>query len=293
MKIDLKLPLVAFLLTIGATSVFGWGENGHRISAELAERNLTPEAKAAIREILGDETLAEISIWPDHIRSDPSWDFAQPWHYISIDDDETWDDYKRVPEEEGDVLLILEKLEAFLRDPDAEKMEFSGNMKRKGTKLNPTQGREIGKKEALAFYVHFVGDIHQPLHVGRRDDKGGNKIQVKWFDEEASLHRVWDELVVESAHLSYTEFTTFLNRVSDKDRIKWQADPVLEWAKESRAVRDEVYNFGAQRKGYFINIVEAPSLSYDYRAKALPIARERLTKAGIRLAGKLNSIFVK
>lgn len=70
-------------------TAFGWGQDGHRITAEIAERNLTPEAEAALREIPGNERLAEISAWPDEIRSDGTRDFAKPWHYISIDDEES------------------------------------------------------------------------------------------------------------------------------------------------------------------------------------------------------------
>ncbi len=285
------LLLVTLFSLLDTNTVYAWGQDGHRVTAEIAERNLTPKAVAAIRKIAGPETLAELSTWADDIRSDGTWDFAQPWHYISIDDEESWDDFERVPEEKGDVLLILEKLETFLLDPDKKTLELPGIVSGKSSKLKISQKKEIGRKEALAFYVHFIGDIHQPLHVGRRDDQGGNKIQVEWFGEETTLHKVWDEKLIESLNLSYTEFSTFLNRASESDKEKWAKSSYLDWAKESKEIRGQVYDFGAQRKNYFLNVVEPPVLSYDYRSKTLPLVRERLLKGGVRLAAKLNKLF--
>lgn len=293
MKKTLLLALVIGTLTFldGNRSLLAWGQDGHRITAEIAERNLNPAAHAAIRELLGEETLAELSTWGDEIRSDGTWDFAKPWHYISIDDEETWEDFERVPEDEGDVLVILDKLDAFLSDSKAKTLTLSGAMKGGSSKLKIAQTKEIDKREALALYIHFVGDIHQPLHVGRREDQGGNRIQVEFFGEETTLHKVWDEALIESTHLSYTEFATFLNRVSEKDKKEWSDASYLDWAKESKEIRDQVYDFGAQRKGYYLNIVTAPVLSYDYRTKTLPLVKQRLTQAGIRLAAKLNTFF--
>jgi hypothetical protein len=292
MKLKKSLFLiVSSILLCGPEPVFAWGQDGHRIIAEIAERNLTPAATAAIREILGEETLAGISTWPDEIRSDGTWDFVSPWHYISINDDESWEDYERVPEEEGDLLFVLDQLEALLRKMDVETFTLTGVVKARGSSLKSTKEKEVGKREILSFFVHFVADLHQPLHVGRREDQGGNRIQVKWFGEEDSLHKVWDEKLVESTNLSYTEFATFLNRVTEEERKAWTGTSYLDWAKECKTFREQVYDFGAQRSGYFLNIVEPPSLSYDYRAKALPIVRDQLRKGGIRLAALLNDIF--
>lgn len=278
-------------LVAGASSAFAWGQTGHRITGEIAERNLTPKALAALRRIAGDETLAELSTWPDEIRSEGTWDFVQPWHYISIDDDETWEGLER--SEDGDVLDILETLEKFLRDPAAKTMTLGAKVQGKGSNssLKIDQKKKIGKREALAFYSHFLADLHQPLHVGRRDDAGGNRILVEWFDEEISLHRLWDESLIESTRLSYTEFATILNRVPGDVQVKWSKSSYFDWADESKAVRSQVYDFGAQRSSYYLNINEAPSLGYDYRHKNMPVVRDRLTKAGIRLASRLNEFF--
>lgn len=279
----------AIFLSAGLSTSLGWGQNGHRITAEIGERNLNPQAKAAIRAIIGQETLAEIATWPDDIRSDPSWNFVQPWHYISIDDDESWEGLKR--DEDGDVISALEMFEKFLRDPDKKTLTISGIVKGRGKDSGKTfeQKKEIGKREALAFYVHFAGDIHQPLHVGRRGDLGGNRVRVVWFEEELNLHKVWDESLIESAQLSFTEFATFLNRVPEAQQEEWSSSSYIDWARESKDVRPRVYDFSPQTE--VDTPVLKPILSWGYRHEALPIVRDRLAKGGIRLAGKLNDIF--
>lgn len=293
----LPIPIMVFFLILAGHLTFSnradaWGQNGHRITSEIAERNLTPATRAALTEILpAGESLAEISTWADHIRSDPAWDFIQVWHYISIDDDETFDQLTR--DEAGDILAALDKLEAFLRDRSATELTLEAPAKkRRGESPLPiAQKRVIGKREALALFVHFVGDLHQPLHVGRRDDQGGNRIQVEWFDAEITLHRLWDEALIESQELSYTEFTSMLNRGSKSDIAAWQAGDYLDWAEESKAARGLIYDFGAQRSSWFLNVKEPPSLGYDYRARTVDLLKQRLQKGGFRLAAKLNSIF--
>jgi hypothetical protein len=184
----------------------------------------------------------------------------------------------------------------------------------------------LGKKEALRFLIHFIGDIHQPLHVGNGKDRGANQCLVKWFGEMRklnsvwSLHSVWDEGLVESFGLSFSELSRFVDRDLNPDRIAAiQNSKVIDWANESKAIRPDVYpqpkgqhyeetEFSYCKKyqsapkynnasGFedFVkqatNDPEVPDLSYDYKFKWTPIVKERLLKAGLRLAGELNSIF--
>jgi len=117
------------------------------------------------------------------MRSDPAWHHASPWHYVNIGDDETYETAQKNPE--GDVVEAIQRLTGVLRDSQATPQD---------------------KVVAVKFLVHFVGDIHQPLHVGRHDDQGGNTIQVQWFGAPSNLHKVWDEQLIEAQKLSFSEF---------------------------------------------------------------------------------------
>ncbi|NND00600.1 MAG: hypothetical protein HKN85_10505, partial [Gammaproteobacteria bacterium] len=201
-----------------------------------------------------------------------------------------WRGIQRANKTTGDVLSALQTLEEFLSDPDKDAISLHGTVvARNGSTMR--QQRQVGKARALAFFVHFIGDVHQPLHVGRRADFGGNKIEVKWFGEATNLHKVWDELLIASMELSFTELATFLNRVSSEDQQSWTSTGYLDWAKESKAIREQVYEFGNQKSAYYLNVKESPVLKWDYRHNALPIIKSRLSKGGIRLAAKLDQIF--
>ena len=245
------------LLSFLSTSTFALGPNGHRIVADIAENNLTSDAKAALMQITNGDPLAKLANWPDEIRSDKHWDFAKPWHYVSVDDDESFVGLARA--KDGDVLKALSDFEQQLRDK--------------------TLSREK-KWQALAFYIHFTGDIHQPLHVGRRDDRGGNDINVNWFGKETRLHAVWDSSLIDNQKLSYTEYANFLNNYTQSTVATWQAANYLDWAKDSKALRDKVYDLPKDK-----------NIGYQYAYKNTPLLNKQMSKAGVRLAGKLNEIF--
>lgn len=260
-------PLLAAsaLVLAGPSAAWGWGSNGHRVVGAIAERHLTGPTLREIAAILDGESLAEASTWPDDIKSDPAWDDARIWHYISIDDGETLANTGRDPD--GDVLEAMQRFEAVLRDPQAPKQ---------------------AKAEALRFYVHFVGDVHQPLHVGRRDDAGGNTIKVLWFGDERRLHSVWDEGLIESENLSFTEFARFIADPTPAEVAALQAAPYEEWIRESFCIRPEVYDFGAPTPTAPAGL---PSLGYAYAYRHKSLVERRLLAAGVRLAGRLEAIF--
>jgi hypothetical protein len=255
--------LVALL--VSPVPTWAWGPNGHRIVGEIADRHLTEEARRQIAVILEGDGLAEVSTWPDFIRSDPAWNRAAPWHFVSIDDHETLATTARDPA--GDVLEALGRFEAVLRDPEAPRER---------------------KAEALRFYVHFAGDVHQPLHVGRRADRGGNGIRVRWFREPSNLHSVWDQGLIESEHLSFTEWVRFIDDRSPREIATWQAAPYAEWVRESFCLRGQVYDFGREAPP----TPEAePELGFAYAFRQMGTVEERLVQAGTRLAGRLNAVF--
>ncbi len=249
-----------------STQTFGWGATGHRIVAQIGEDNLSPEALASVREIIGERNLlAELSTWPDEIRSDSQvWGYTAPWHYISIDDDEVFG--PELPRSEsGDILWALENFEKVLRDDTVSREE---------------------KWQALAFYTHFVGDIHQPLHVGNRKDRGGNLVKVEYFGAPSNLHSVWDTQMISTVGLSYTEYVAFIDDVSVEQIRRWQANNYVEWAQESKALRPQVYALEFDVDG-------APDLNYIYVYWNRATMDQRLRQAGYRLAGQLNAIFAE
>jgi hypothetical protein len=255
-----KLLLVTSMVMAFSPNAFSWGKTGHRIVGEIAQRNLDSSTLKAIKELAGDDDLSRLSTWPDEIRSDPKMGYTTPWHYVSIPNGKSYFDQKR--NKEGDLVEALYRFEDTLRDP-------------KETKEH--------KLDALRFLIHMTGDLHQPLHVGLAEDRGGNSIRVKWFKSETNLHTVWDEELIDFEKLSFSEYSNYLNHFSKEDKKDLEKGSFIDWAKESQDLRPKVYDFGG--------VSESVSLSYEYNYKVKPIIELRLKQAGLRLAYVLNKIF--
>lgn len=251
-----KQILVLMMLSLLSPNVFAWGKTGHRVIGELAQQNLSVEAKKGVEQILGNEDLSRVSTWPDEIRSDKKYNYATPWHYVSIPSDKTYFDQKRPAD--GDVIFALFQFEETLRDKKSTAEQ---------------------KKDALRFLVHMMGDLHQPLHVGKAEDRGGNSVRLKWFKTETNLHALWDESIVDFEQLSYTEYSKYLNHYSAEEKKKFAEGTFLDWARESQDLRNIVYDLGGESAGY------------EYHFKVKPIYELRLRQAGLRLASILNKIF--
>lgn len=233
-----------------------WGQIGHYVSGEIAEKHLNDLAKARVNNILGDRSIAISTVWMDDIRSDDSYDF-DTWHYVTIPDGEEYD--PDIQEESGDIIWALETLIEELKSGDLSEEEES---------------------EKLKLVIHMIGDIHQPLHVGTGDDRGGNDVRLQWFREDSNLHRVWDSGMIESFQLSYTELAKELDTATHDQIEDWQDDSVRDWAYESMEYRDQVYDLPDDMR-----------LSYEYRYYNKEIIYKRLLQAGIRMAGVLNEIY--
>lgn len=239
-----------------------WGANGHRIVAEIAERHLLPIARMRIQELIGSYPLASISVWADAYRGTPEGEHTATWHYVNVPDDVEY----RVPETDHptDIVQALRLQEQILRDS-----------------TRSSEDHVI----ALKFLVHFIADIHQPMHVGRASDRGGNDVEVRWFGRPVNLHSLWDSYILDHQQLSYTEYVAFLDFASAADIVAWQSTEYVDWLRESQAVRTDIYA-PIDAAGD-----EVPNLGWNYFNAAIPIVERRLLQAGIRLAGVLNSIY--
>lgn len=253
----MKKILILTVLTIIALHAYSWGKTGHRVVGLIAEKHLTKKARKNIEKVLETETLAEVSNYMDFLKSDHAHDHMSPWHYATIPDGMTYEE-AGTPEE-GDVINTIERLV----------ME-----------LQTKNFTDEDEAFALKCLVHLVGDIHQPLHVGKGDDKGGNDVKLEYFWNPSNLHRVWDSGMIDGQQLSYTEYASWIDHASVEQIKKWQSTDVLTWAYESQNARQQVYD-----------LPEPMKISYQYDYQNLALLNQRLLQAGVRLAGILNEIY--
>lgn len=282
MRRSIQLLLVIGLLFLPQT-VTAWGASGHRIVGDIAFYYLTPKAKAALGEIQGKPLkahhLADWSTWADEIKSDPVWsprgervsssDWTDPanhrnWHWGTAPDPNADLTFLLKPSEDrndGFLVAKIKRCEAILR------------------------GQEAGNKlEAAKFLTHFIGDLHQPMHVGNGKDRGGNQVDVAWFRENTNLHSVWDSKIIEHRGLSYTEYSERLrDEIRAEDLNQWQTLDILTWVRESVEAREVIYKT--------LPSGDRPNLSWNYAYDHLPTTNLRLKQAGVRLAHVFNNIY--
>jgi len=259
----IRASIFLFVIFFYSTATLAWWEKEHQVVAIVAENNLSAAARQQVYLLLDGKSLASISSWADSIKSDPKWSHSKRWHYINFKPNQNIDKHRSVPA--GDILWALDYFYQELQKPSNSKQV---------------------RREALMFFVHFVGDIHQPLHVGKYDDAGGNRVAVNWYNSprKHNLHRVWDGLLTHSK-LSAKEYAKTLDKLSLKKQSEWQDSTFAEWANESLVLNEKIYDFGA------VQDKKIAPLGLWYQEKNKPIADQRLHQAGIRLAFYLNRIF--
>ena len=244
------------------SNLFAWGPEGHSLVARIAEAQLTPAARERVANILGPgQTLASISSWADEVRrSRPE---TAPWHYIDIPIDQKHLNMTRDCPKGDCVIAEIERLEATLRDPSTPA---------------PAQ------REALMFLVHFIGDMHQPLHCSDNHDHGGNEVQVVFNGRTARLHGVWDGMLLSRIGAADQLFPE-LSAESARHK-KYRKGSVERWAEEShKAAQKVVYGkLPAASDGKPVELTAA------YEAAADPLIKLQLEKAGARLAAVLNTL---
>jgi hypothetical protein len=263
--------VVCLALLMATQAAWGWGREGHRLTALVAEDHLTPEAKAQVKDLLGNETLAGVAAWADEYRVDhPE---TAPWHFVDIPKSEThFDRMRDCPPHAADPSSPW-------RDCVTDRiLYFEGRL---GDDSLPKSERA----QALKFLVHFIGDVHQPFHaIG--DERGGNGVRVAFLGSQqcgsytCNLHGVWDESIIEHENLSEPKFVAHLEELIAASH--WETmtggDPTA-WANVSHHYAVEEW------------APDGALLDKGYVDQATKIVDAQLALGGLRLARVLNNIF--
>jgi hypothetical protein len=256
----MKKCFVLFLLiaNICSANELFWSKTGHRVVGEVAEAHLTRKARKAIAKLLNGQDLAAVSNFADEIKADEAFREFGPWHYVNLPLDKDYPDV--APSPEGDVVMGIETCIRILKD-----------------ETSSLKDREF----YLKLLVHLVGDLHQPMHVGRAEDKGGNDLQLQWFGRGTNLHRLWDSNMIDDYGMSYTELTNKLPILTKTQLTALKMGNVRTWVEETQQVAAQVY----------ASVEVGEKLGYRYSYDWWPTVELQLQKGGIRLAAVLNDIF--
>jgi hypothetical protein len=241
-------------------AAYAWGDKGHRIVAILADTHLTEQAREEVTKLLpAGTTLADAAVWPD--KEGRQITELDRLHHVSIPDHATGYDQERDCKARNCMVEALKWFTSVVADTQA-----------------PINLRLI----ALRYVAHLVGDMHQPLHAGRREDRNGTDIIVNYRAQTNNLHLFWDINIVEMEEGSVEQVAKRLDAGNtNEERVEWRAGDPKTWT-------DESFHLS---KSYAYTLGESMELSDDYVATALTIVRRRLVQAGVRLGWLLNNTF--
>jgi hypothetical protein len=327
MKLRIEIVAVGFLkasliaacwLGLGASAAHAWGCKGHQTVALVAEKYLTPEAKQMVQTLLSEnpvdaklkrycgdavhDLMADASTWADDVRGQAK---NGPWHYIDIPRGAAHGAIEQYCGAEGCVTRAIAEQLAILKDKKAD-----------GAK----------RADALRYLIHFVGDLHMPLHATTNNDEGGNCVALRYFRREAqehhgsyapNLHALWDTAIperdmegadpAEYAEMLHTKFSLFWTREHEptEENSRKAGTHVEDWAWESHDLAESMAYGELTPK----IPVEAPVEVHNcadanhigermlrlhifagqaYQEAAGPVVEERLAQGGVRLAMVLN-----
>ncbi|KAL8226307.1 hypothetical protein R6Q59_000145 [Mikania micrantha] len=322
MKFLRSLALLMLLVFVSPVTVRGWGVDGHFITCKIAQGRLSQKAVDAVNHLLPDYAegdLASLCSWADHVKFRYHW--SSPLHYIDTPDNLCTYQYRskmfisRLTKRISllfslifNLFLVLEVLFGYYEMMHAgdckDEDGVMGRCVAGAIKNYTTQLLEYGKQEsqynlteALLFLSHFMGDIHQPLHVGFTTDRGGNTIEVHWFTRKAVLHHVWDDSIIETEEERFYESNVenLINAIETNITNVW-ADQVQTWENCSRNQKTcpNIYateGIKAACNWAYKGVTNGSVLEDEYFQSRLPIVNWRLAQGGVRLAANLNRIF--
>ena len=290
MKFPCRIGRVTASALLVVTLVLGggWGQKGHAVIAEIAWREMSPGARERVQEIMGISTIQQTASWADGVRSrDPNFRWTAPLHYANLPADAAGYDHETMCPEEGNVVSAVLMFAERVVDESLS---------------------EIERRQAMMFLVHFVGDLHQPLHAGNAEDRGGNDIDIAWFGNERRLHSIWDSGIIDAV-TGREPWPLMAERlhegVTDSDRVAWTvSDPrdsdeirgamltqaVGRWVYESRRLADtHAYRAEGFNGGEVFE--DGTELGQGYAEHCAGVTELRLRQAGVRLGALLNAVF--
>ncbi|KAA8532699.1 hypothetical protein F0562_032732 [Nyssa sinensis] len=280
-----RVHILAFVsLLFVCPVVHGWGVDGHHTICRIAQPRLSEAAADAVKQLLpdsADNDLGSVCSWADRVKFHYHWSSAL--HYIDTPDNLCTYLYNRDCKDENGV---KGRCVAGAINNYTNQLFSYGNT---DIQYNLT--------EALLFLSHFMGDIHQPLHVGFTSDKGGNTIDVHWYTRKSVLHHVWDDNIIDTAEERFYDSNVdeLVNAIQKNITTEW-ADRIKTWetCSGNKTTCPDTYASESIRAACdwaYKGVTEDSVLEDQYFLSRLPIVNLRLAQGGVRLAATLNRIF--
>jgi hypothetical protein len=254
MKKTVSLFLGVILLASAPHHASAWGKKGHGIVAEIAYSMLDSNTKQAVTKYLNGTSIQSAATWMDEVRSDHSYDYMKTWHYVNIAKGHQYEATK-----EGNIINAL--------NTAINELEHRDKLSDEDIKKN------------LMIVFHLAGDLHMPLHVGYETDKGGNDVHITYMSKPTNLHKLWDTDIIEQEDVTANSCMVLYNRFDKNEISSFKVINTEKWINEPRGLLSTVYHY------------HGDTIDQAYVDKNLPIIKQQLLIAGIRLAAVLEQVF--
>nr|WGJ83495.1 endonuclease 1 [Lilium hybrid cultivar] len=282
------LAFVVGVILVSAPVAQGWSKEGHVMTCRIAQALLKPEAAEAVKNLLPHEAegdLSSLCVWPDQVRHWYKYRWTSPLHFIDTPDEACSFDYTRDchgPKESKDMCVA-----GAISNFTSQLLHY-----REGT-----SDRRYNMTEALLFLSHFMGDIHQPMHVGFTSDKGGNSIALRWFRHKSNLHHVWDREIILTALADYygKDMDAFQKDLTKNITRGIWSDDLSSWVDckdlSSCTTKYATESISLACKWGYKGVTQGETLSDDYFSSRMPVVMKRIAQGGVRLGMLLNHVF--
>jgi len=254
MKVALITILSLAFLLINSNKSFAWGAEGHHLVAQIAFKYLDDSTQKKVRHYLKNMSIEAAATWMDDMRSDEYYNYMKTWHYINIKKDSMYQ-----PVKEGNTMTVLNSIISAMKHKE---------------KLKDSQ-----IKQYLMMAFHLVGDLHQPLHNGYPEDRGGNSVQITAPGYSGNLHSFWDGQIIESKKINIDSCTKFYASYTPEEIQKIQHIDLLSWMYDARSYLTEAYD------------IKDSKIDQAYIDQNAIVVEKQLLLAGLRLASFLKEMF--
>ncbi len=261
-SVSMKFKYI-LIAVVSVLVLCSWGHKGHKVIALIARDHIDPRAMPGMDALLQGQKMEDVASWADDVaHDDPQYHYTAPWHFLDMRSGLNYAQFKQA---------VLSQHQPNL---------YTSILKNKNDLANKQLPIEK-RQEALKFLIHLVGDAHQPMHVSREEDKGGNAIELTFDGRNTNLHALWDSGLLDRDRKSNEKTVRDCDNATPEDVRKWQQDDPMTWLWESYQVSSKLYT----------EVGNGNSLNDQYYKQHIGIMQRRIDQAGIRLAGIINAIF--
>ncbi|RDX97378.1 Endonuclease 4, partial [Mucuna pruriens] len=310
-----RVSVLFLLLLLPLPTVLSWGKEGHYAICKITQEYLSEDALFAVKQLLPDSAegdLAAVCSWADEIRRSYHYRWSSALHYVDTPDFKCNYEYCIYPNKTFNYSMVMHFINYYdvsfvilvgdCHDSSKSRHKhrcvtgaiYNYTMQLKSTNAGISSGLNYNLTEALMFLSHFVGDVHQPLHVGFTGDLGGNSITVRWYRRKTNLHHVWDDMIIQSALKTFydSDLSIMIQAIQRNITDNWSTDvSIWEHCAYNYTACPDWYaseSISLACKFAYRNATPGSTLGDEYFLSRLPIVEKRLAQGGLRLAAILN-----